>query len=1215
MKKRILSLLLAFLMAFSSVSTSVFAVDTVDENAVIGRTAKFKTQFPYLWSDPTNASSQIIVSAEALPQVVRIVSVHYFGTSTILYEIEAADGSAWPEAYKDYRYVDSTKLELLPQVNPTVSIVDKDGNPIGESGIFLPEGEKITVSAQLNTRAAATYQWQICYNNADGLWADLYGATNAQLPISGAMLRNVVDYYGKTFVRCVVTSNGQQITSDPIPVTMTAAPISYRLDTSRAESGAHYDEVSPADSTVKYAITVLFKYADTEQVWTSYLTQGQDYILDLECPDIPGYIPENGQTRVTRNITNIQENITIVVQYVPDFVDFVVEHYWQFVDKDDYELHETQTVSGLKTGEFVGANLHKTYTGFDHLNYDSEITVAADGSTVVKIYYDREYYMVSVNLNGGYGAEPICARYGTPIVVPDPQRKGYAFDGWLYDQTGAVHDDLPATVPAYNTSYTAQWTTANTKFTVAFWYENANDTEYTFAGSIREDGITGHTVNGSDYYNASFDGRDDLHFTYKNADSNVTIQADGSTVVNVYFSRNTYTLEYKEFVCPHTKGQHTADCCSLAVHTHTTACCTAQHIHNETPGECCSIHVHTYDCLKDGFGYWYTTASSDEAAKCNAAFQGKTLINGQTYSYKHKPFLVTYTYYFVWFDGTWYCKNVNTTALEWVDSCDRNALHDHNLGGCNTSKCGKTAHDHSSGRISSCNLSSCSNGGVAHTHGTNCNSSACSHTSAAYFKCACVDTVSIRTNPNNWVPAKDIYGNKASYTFKYEQSIGNTHANMGSYRWSPGVCDGYPYVPSSQDYGLSGAVGMVTSMPGGNAVFYRKSDGSYDYTVKYWLESYDGTGTKQGDKYFNHIETFYPSMGALDYDIDYINGIPTGFGVYQQWACDSNWNQKVQMGAGSSYGSEYLNYNFYYARKTFTLRYRNHETEEAVETVYYDKPLTKAEYDKRINTMISPYGSGYEFGGWYLDDACTVPVSWGSTRMPYGDMVLYAKWVPVTHKVTTYLTKGGQALASYDIYHENTVSTPVSDPVRAGFNFVGWFYEEDGVEKAYDFSMPVYKDMELYAKWTSDTFVTGNIYYKDTQGNILADFTPIRGTIGDTKTYNAKVGDALNLAPANVTYFPHYTSHSVTFSTQLSQNDYIFYYTAKEKVKYQVYFIDKDTGAEVAPTVTGESRSATLVFDLNEQNISVKKYTVDAMRKTFSLSADENLNKFYFYFT
>ena len=336
MKKRILSLLLAFLMAFSSVSTSVFAVDTVDENAVIGRTAKFTTQFPYLWSDPTNASSQIIVSAEALPEVVRIVSVHYFGTSTILYEIEAADGSAWPEAYKDYRYVDSAKLELLPQVNPTVSIVDKDGNPIGESGIFLPEGEKITVSAQLNTRTAATYQWQICYNNADGLWADLYGATNAQLPISGAMLRNVVDYYGKTFVRCVVTSNGQQITSDPIPVTMTAAPISYRLDTSRAESGAHYDEVSPADSTVKYAITVLFKYADTEQVWTSYLTQGQDYILDLECPDIPGYIPENGQNRVTRNITNIQENITIVVQYVPDYVDFVVEHYCQFVDKDDY---------------------------------------------------------------------------------------------------------------------------------------------------------------------------------------------------------------------------------------------------------------------------------------------------------------------------------------------------------------------------------------------------------------------------------------------------------------------------------------------------------------------------------------------------------------------------------------------------------------------------------------------------------------------------------------------------------------------------------------------------------------------------------------------------------------------------------------------------------------------------------------------------------------
>jgi uncharacterized repeat protein (TIGR02543 family) len=392
------------------------------------------------------------------------------------------------------------------------------------------------------------------------------------------MLRNVVDYYGKTYVRCVVNTGAEEIISDPIPVTLTEAPASYQLSTPRAEAGIRYDEPSPADSTVKFAITVLFKYADTEQVWTSYLTQGQDYILDLECPTIPGYVPENGQTRVTQNIVNIQSNITIVVQYVPDYVDFVVEHYWQYVDKDEYELHETQTVSGLKTGEFVGANLHKTYTGFGHLNYDSEITVAADGSTVVKIYYDREYYMVSVNLNGGHGSEPICARYGTPIVVPDPLRKGYAFAGWLYDQTGAVHNDLPATVPAYNTSYTAQWTTANTKFTVAFWYENPNDTEYTFVGSVRKEGLTGSKVDGYNYRNTAFAVRDDDHFTYKTADSNVPIKADGSTVVNVYFSRNTYTLEYWEFVCPH---KHTSSCYKTDL-----ICGKVQHKHSHE--ECCS---------------------------------------------------------------------------------------------------------------------------------------------------------------------------------------------------------------------------------------------------------------------------------------------------------------------------------------------------------------------------------------------------------------------------------------------------------------------------------------------------------------------------------------------------------------------------------------------------------------------------------------------------
>lgn len=1135
MKKRILSLLLSFLIALSCVPTSIFAVGTVADTSIIGRTAKFTTQYPYLWSDPTNASSQIILSAGALPEFVKIVGVHRYGTSTVLYEIEAAEGYTWPEEYKQYRYVESTKLELIEEIVPeiNVAVVDQNGDSIAEDGLFLPQGEKITISAQGTEGQEATYQWQICYNNANLLWADLYGATEKELSVSPAMFRNVVDYYGKSFVRCVATVGETVGVSEPVPVTLTeTAPRMFAAARSYSAAATAADETVPADTTVKYAITVLFKYADTEQSWVAYLAEGEDYILDIPCPEIPGYVPKNGQTRVTRNITDIQSNITIIVEYEPDYVDFVVEHYWQFVDKDEYELHETQTVSGKKTGDYVGSNLHKEYVGFDHLNYDSQITVAADGSTVVKIYYDREYFMVSVNLNGGFGAEPLCARYGTPIMVPDPQRTGYAFAGWLYDQENQVHPQLPQSVPAYNTSYTAQWVKADTDFTVAFWYENANDTNYTFVGSVRETAKTGDKVNGVDYKNDAFDGRNDQHFTYKSADSNVEVKADGSTVVNVYFSRNTYTLTYYKWKC---------------LHTHGNACCAYTHTQHEK------------SCISN---------LSNAVNSSNQTLLENNFPNAVNGSVGYKELKVgswvVDTYYYVYWDGVWYNLAGTDKTVKW-----------NNCPGL-------------------------------HTHGSGCNYSGCTHTA----KYSCESDVS---NMNHWIVS---YQGK----FKYGQDVSAIHAARGAERWCPGACEGLKNANGNYyaSYGQSPAHGVYSSMGGGDVTFFQGGVGSTEYKLTFWLETYDGSGSRTLNGInFAQGTTFTAKMGAVGYQGDYVPGCPKpGFKVYQAWTSSTlAGTNGTQLKEGQQFGGNtYIYYNFYYVRATYNLSYFNGSEVVATEVMKYDEPLT-SQYNKQNLTMTSPYGAGYTFGGWYLDPECTVPVSWGSTRMPDGGMAVYAKWTPVLHRVTTYLTKGGTKLANYDVYHGNHVTASVSDPVRAGYNFVGWFYEEDGKENAYDFSMPVYKDMTLYAKWTSDTFVEGFVYYTDTAGNALAAPTPIRGAVGDTKTYNAKVGIALDLAPSDTAYFPNVTSHSVTFGAQSEQNNYTFVYTAKESVAYEVHFIDKDTGTAVATTVTGSSKSASLVFDLQEQNINVKKYTVDAMRKTFALSSDENLNKFYFYFT
>ena len=58
-------------------------------------------------------------------------------------------------------------------------------------------------------------------------------------------------------------------------------------------------------------------------------------------------------------------------------------------------------------------------------------------------------YNVTFDANGGTGGKTVKQDYGTTIVAPTVTRLGYTFTGWL--------PAVPATVPADNTTYVAQW--------------------------------------------------------------------------------------------------------------------------------------------------------------------------------------------------------------------------------------------------------------------------------------------------------------------------------------------------------------------------------------------------------------------------------------------------------------------------------------------------------------------------------------------------------------------------------------------------------------------------------------------------------------------------------------------------------------------------------------------------------------------------------------
>ena len=435
----------------------------------------------------------------------------------------------------------------------------------GDNTFTLPVAGKLMLST---AEAAEAYQWQI---SADGVWANIVGDSAAEIALTYAKIQNALSG-GVAIVRCALTRGGEVsyspeaiVAVDMTPKTETTTveetipAVSYYAPAAQSQAralNAYVLEANDAPST--HTILINYIFADGTQAapsWSATVATGSTFAQDIESPVVVGYTPDPAVVHVEASATN-----PYTVTYQPAEVEFTVKHYKQNLSNDQYTLAETETKKGF-TEDAVGGSLAKTYDGFYSLLYDTTPKIAADGSTVVEVYYDRYYYLMNFNLDGGYGVEPIYARFGAPISVDTPTKPGYTFVSWT--------PSIPSTMPDENTSYTASWKIGESGFTVVFWYENANDDGYSVAGTYKPANVKPGTEKKSeDYKNQSFTGRDDKHFTYNAAKSEtVTVKGDGSTVLNVYYTRNTYTLTFKdgniEIVCGKVEHKHSHEqCCT-----------------------------------------------------------------------------------------------------------------------------------------------------------------------------------------------------------------------------------------------------------------------------------------------------------------------------------------------------------------------------------------------------------------------------------------------------------------------------------------------------------------------------------------------------------------------------------------------------------------------------------------------------------------------------
>ena len=267
------------------------------------------------------------------------------------------------------------------------------------------------------------------------------------------------------------------------------------------------------------------------QPWVSHVESGVPCNLTAESPAIQGFTPD--QTTVSFNDAYTTDK-TVTVTYKGAKVNYTVNHYLLNVDDTKPDTPAaTETVPG-ETGLTTEAKA-KEYAGFTPRAI-SQGTVNADGSTVVEILYERNYYTLTWNTgeNASYIA-PEQVRYGAAVTKPDknPTKVGYEFKGW---------ENLQETMPAEDLVVTAKWEAAKrADYKIIYWTETVKEGVYTVNHVINGNGTVGSSIP-----NGSYKVPEGYKTTpvAEKTDGDVKITADGTAVKNVYFARATYTITF-----------------------------------------------------------------------------------------------------------------------------------------------------------------------------------------------------------------------------------------------------------------------------------------------------------------------------------------------------------------------------------------------------------------------------------------------------------------------------------------------------------------------------------------------------------------------------------------------------------------------------------------------------------------------------------------------
>ncbi len=222
--------------------------------------------------------------------------------------------------------------------------------------------------------------------------------------------------------------------------------------------------------------------------------------------------------------------------------------------------------------------------------YNAELTEPTNGSVTIESSNITLYPKVETgnwitfDSAGGTYVEPAFVGPGANTVEPaEPEREGFDFQGRFTENGEAFTfgNTLPESVKLI-----AHWKGKQVDYKVFYWKENADNEEYSLEKMETKQGFAGEQTSAGSDYNAGkgFHLSDDpgKQLVQK------TIEGDGSTIVNVYYDRNVYTINFYtrnaqgQVICGKKEHHHSGweGCydwwgnltCGKEEHTHTDAC-------------------------------------------------------------------------------------------------------------------------------------------------------------------------------------------------------------------------------------------------------------------------------------------------------------------------------------------------------------------------------------------------------------------------------------------------------------------------------------------------------------------------------------------------------------------------------------------------------------------------------------------------------------------